>query len=182
MKPPTVPTSPTTQSLTRRLAGPGHLRQQLRYSATLHAAARGAGRRDTGATTLEMVLMAPALIGLLVLVIAAGRVGGANNTVDAAAYSAARAASISRSAPAARAAAYAAANTELTQQGVTCDGLQVNVDTSQFAVPAGQPAQVTADVTCPVPLGDLGLPSLTGTSNVHGRAVSSIDTYRARQP
>ena len=141
---------------------------------------RRLGRRDTGSGTVEMVILAPCLILVLLLVIAVGRIAGANNTVDAAAYAAARAASISRSAPAARAAAYTAANTALTQQGVFCSGLQVNVDTSQFSTPAGQPASVTADVTCPVPLSDLGLANLSGTKDVHGRAVSSIDTYRER--
>ena len=148
----------------------GHLRRMERLT-----------RRDTGSVVVELVVLAPCLVLVLLLVIAVGRIAGANNTVDAAAYAAARAASISRSAPAARAAAYTAANSQLTQQGVSCSGLQVNIDTSQFSIPAGQPASVVADVTCPVPLSDLGLATLSGTRDVHGRAVSSIDTYRARQ-
>ena len=64
--------------------------------------AAGGARRDRGSATVEIVILAPALILVLLFVIAVGRIAGANNTVDAAAFAAARAASISRSAPAAR--------------------------------------------------------------------------------
>lgn len=142
----------------------------------------GSLHRERGSVSLETVILAPFLIGMLLLVIAAGRIGKANTTVDAAAYAAARAASISRSGAQAHTAAAAAATDSLTQQGLTCAGLQVSVDTSQFAVRAGQPAAVTADIACTVPLADLALPGLGGAKTLRGRAVSSIDTYRQRTP
>jgi hypothetical protein len=99
--------------------------------------------------------------------------------VDAAAYDAARSASLARTAGQAHAAAQAAAAASLTQQGLTCVAQQVHVDTGGFTVPVGQVAAVTATVSCTVSAEDLSY-GIGGTRTLTGTATSALDTYRER--
>jgi Flp pilus assembly protein TadG len=141
------------------------------------------GRRrhgDHGAVTLEFVVVAPALLALLGLLVMAGRVAIASNSVESAADEAARSASISRTATGARAAAADGARRALAEQGLQCSSVQVDVDTGGFGVPVGLPAQVRATVTCVVRLSDLALPGFPGSRTVSATAVSPLDTYRER--
>ena len=131
-------------------------------------------------TTLELVVWAPGLLLIVALLTVAGRVNGANAAVEQAATDAARTASIARTSSAARTAATASAQATLTGQGLQCTGTIVTVDTAGFAAPPGQPATVTATVTCPVRLADLAVPGLPGTRTVTHTAVSSLDTFRER--
>ena len=135
---------------------------------------------DRGAVTLEFVVLAPALLGLLGLLIVAGRVAIASNSVEAAADEAARSASISRTASGARSAAEDGARRSLSQQDLQCTSVSVDIDTAGFAVPVGLPAQVRATVTCDVRLADLALPGFPGSRTVTATAVSPLDTYRER--
>jgi Flp pilus assembly protein TadG len=135
---------------------------------------------DRGAVTLEFVVLAPALLGLLGLLIVAGRVAIASNSVEAAADEAARSASISRTASGARSAAEDGARRSLGRQDLQCSSVSVDVDTAGFAVPVGVPAQVRATVTCDVRLADLALPGFPGSRTVTATAVSPLDTYRER--
>jgi Flp pilus assembly protein TadG len=135
---------------------------------------------DRGAATLEFVVLAPVLLALLGLLIMAGRVAIASNSVEAAADEAARSASISRTAAGARSAAQDGARRSLAAQDLRCSSVQVDVDTSGFAVPVGLPAQVRATVTCVVALADLALPGFPGSRTVTATAVSPVDTYRER--
>jgi Flp pilus assembly protein TadG len=137
-------------------------------------------RDDRGSVTLEFVVLAPVLLALIGLLIMAGRVGIASNSVEAAADEAARSASISRTAAGARSAAQDGARRTLAAQDLRCSSVQVDVDTSGFAVPVGLPAQVRATVTCVVALGDLALPGFPGSRTVTATAVSPVDTYRER--
>lgn len=138
-------------------------------------------RGEGGFAAVEVAILAPVLIALGFLVVATGRVAGANSKVDAAAYAAARAASIARTADTAQADAQAAAAASLTQAGQTCAPATVVVDTSGFAIPAGTPATITVRLSCAVPLSDLTmLPGLTSTKVIAAQAVSSLDTYRGR--
>jgi Flp pilus assembly protein TadG len=137
-------------------------------------------RDDRGAVTLEFVVVAPALLALLGLLVMAGRVAIASNSVESAADEAARSASISRTASGARAAAEEGARRSLAEQGLQCSSVQVDVDTAGFAVPVGLPAQVHATVTCVVRLSDLALPGFPGARTVTATAVSPLDTYRER--
>ncbi len=137
-------------------------------------------RDDRGAVTLEFVVVAPALLALLGLLVMAGRVAIASNSVESAADEAARTASISRTASGARAAAEDGARRSLAEQGLQCSSVQVGVDTAGFAVPVGLPAQVHATVTCVVQLSDLALPGFPGSRTVTATAVSPLDTYRER--
>lgn len=137
-------------------------------------------RADRGSTTLELVAWAPGLLLIVALLTVAGRVNSANAAVEQAAVDAARTASIARSSGAAQDAAVRSAQATLSGQDLQCTTTTVTVDTAAFAAPPGQPATVTATVTCPVRLSDLAVPGLPGTRTVTHTAVSSLDTFRER--
>jgi Flp pilus assembly protein TadG len=140
--------------------------------------ARVAGER--GSVSLELVIIAPALLLILGVAIYAGRVSTAGQTVEQAASAAARTASIARTGPAAQTTGDAAARDSLTQQGLRCTSTSINVDTSGFTRPVGTPAAVTVTVTCVVNTSDLAFPGIPGSRMVTGTAVSPLDTYRSR--
>ena len=135
---------------------------------------------DRGSATLELAVLAPALLVLLGLVIAAGRIEVAAGAVEQAASAAARDASIARTGPAARAAATDTARESLRSQGIVCGVLDVAVDASGFSVAAGAPANVVVSVDCTVPLSDLAVPGMPGTRTLRARMVSPLDRYRSR--
>lgn len=142
---------------------------------------RGRERGSTGgADGLELVLLAPILLVLLVLIIGAGRLSVGAGKGDQAAAVAARAASLEHSADAAQASAAAVAASTLADSGLTCQNMNVSIDTSAFSAPAGTPASVTVDVTCSVALSDLAIPGLPGTYNVSGHAASPLDIHQER--
>jgi Flp pilus assembly protein TadG len=134
---------------------------------------------DDGNAALELVILAPVLLALLGLVIAAGRTSIAQGSVDAAARDAARQASIALTPAAARLAGEASARAALRRDGLDCSP-DVLVNTSQFSIPPGQPAAVTATVTCTVSLADLALPGLPGSARLQGTFSSPLDIYRSR--
>jgi Flp pilus assembly protein TadG len=133
-----------------------------------------------GSATLELAIIGPALIVLLAVVIAAGRIQVAGGAVEQAAAAGAREASIARTPAAAAAIAEAAATRVLTQQDLDCAALTVTTDTSGYAVPVGQVGQVGATVTCIVPLSDLGVPVLPGARTLTAQSTSVLDRYRGR--
>ena len=138
------------------------------------------GGHDDGNAALELVVLAPVLLFLLGLVVAAGRTSIAQGAVDAAARDAARQASISLTPGAAQAAALSSAKAALGQDGLDCDP-QVLVSTTQFdTVPVGQPATVTATVSCQVPLSDLVVPGLPGSRTLRFTFTSPLDPFRER--
>ena len=53
--------------------------------------------------------------------------------------------------------------------------LDVVIDTSGFDTPVGEPARVSATVTCRVPLGDLVVPGLPGATTVRVTVDSPLD-------
>jgi Flp pilus assembly protein TadG len=138
------------------------------------------GGRDEGNAALELVVLAPVLLFILGLVVAAGRTSIAQGAVEAAARDAARQASISLTPAAAQAAALSSAKSALGRDGLDCDP-QVSVDTSHFVtVPVGQPTTVTATVTCQVPLSDLVVPGLPGSRTLRFTFTSPLDPFRER--
>jgi Flp pilus assembly protein TadG len=135
--------------------------------------------RERGNAALELVILAPVLLFLLGLVIAAGRTSIAQGSVQAAARDAARQASISRTPAAAQAAALASARLALSQDSLDCTPV-VTVNTGGFGVPVGQAARVTARVTCQVSLSDLLVPGLPGSKTLTATFTSPLDPFRAR--
>ena len=113
-------------------------------------ATRPSRPRTRGSITLELTILAPAVLALLGLVIVAGRIEIAGGAVEQASAAAAREASLARSPEAARQAATRAAMDNLNGQDLHCTDLTVIVDTAGFAVPVGSPAHVSARVSCTV--------------------------------
>jgi Flp pilus assembly protein TadG len=135
---------------------------------------------DRGSATIEMAVLAPALLALLGLVIVAGRISAAGSAVEQAAASAARAASIARDARAAQSAAERGALASLRDQGITCQPLTSSVDTRGFAVAVGSPSSVMVSVSCVVPLADISVPGMPGQRTVTSQMTSPIDRFRGR--
>lgn len=146
----------------------------------LRRGARRLADRDTGWITLELAILAPALLLLLGLLILAGRVGVARSAVEHSAFVAARDASMSRTADEARVAANEAMVRELGSQDIDCASASVEVDTTGFAAPLGQAAVVEVTVTCAVNLADLAIPGLPGERVITASFVSPLDAHRAR--
>jgi hypothetical protein len=180
----TGPPAPPTAKQARRLGGPG--RRVLRSE--IHAAATGSpGRRrpgcpgaEAGSAALEIVVLAPVLILLICFMIAAGRVAIAHGSIDAAARDAARQASLARS-PEQALAALSTARTELAAEGLSCIPSINHADLDRaFAVPLGQPSNVTITVRCSVSLSGLLLKGLPGHVPVQASFTSPLDPYRGR--
>lgn len=137
-------------------------------------------RGDDGNAAVELAPVALIFILFLGLAIGAGRITIAHTAVQAAARDAARQASISRTPGQAQAAALTSAQAALHGDGLDCTPA-VAVGTAGFAVPVGQPAQVSATVTCTVGLADLtAVPGLPGARTLTAIFSSPLDPYRAR--
>jgi Flp pilus assembly protein TadG len=137
-------------------------------------------RADRGALSLEAAILFPLIIMVLLLVVAFGRIGSANNAVDTAARNAARAASLERSGGNASSAGSEVARSVLGQQGLECTSTSIAISTGGFSAGIGEPASTTATVTCTVRLSDIGLPGLPGSKTLTSSFTSSIDSYRQR--
>ncbi|MQA17683.1 MAG: pilus assembly protein [Pseudonocardiaceae bacterium] len=137
--------------------------------------------RERGSLTLEATI---GMLGLLVIVslgFAGARLVHAHHVVTTAAQDAARNASLARDATTAHHDARAAAKAALAGQNLHCRRLTVHIDTGGFTVPVGQPAAVTATVTCQVDLADLTpIPGLPGTVTRSTEFTSPLDQYRER--
>lgn len=135
---------------------------------------------DGGAQSVELVLIAPALLGILLLLIAAGRLSIAEITVGHAAGAAARHAAMLRGEQESLLQAHATAELALQQSGYACRTLHVAVDTAGLRVPVGTVGTVSVTVTCTVALGDIALPGLPGERTLQASASSPVDAYRMR--
>lgn len=122
-------------------------------------------------------MLVPAIVLAVLLVVAVGRVEQARLQVTGAARDAARAASLTRSVPAAQVAAQTSAEVALSAESVTCTGgPTVSLDATQFE-PGGV---VDVTVTCTARLGDLGFPSLPTTKTLTATAASPLEQYRSQ--
>ena len=144
---------------------------------------RGAPR-DLGSVAVEFVLLLPMLLALIGLVVGGARVWWTRTGVQQLASSAARAASIARTAGEARATAESLVRGDAVNSDLRCMAgwPRTTIDTSGFAAPLGTPARVTVRVSCTVPLSDLLLPGLPGSFLVEADAQSPLDRYRMRRP
>lgn len=135
---------------------------------------------ERGAVSVELAVLVPALMLILGLLIAGGRIWFAKTTVNEAAQTAARAASLARSAEAAAADGRSAGRQSMATEGLSCGEESVAVNTAAFAVPVGTPATITSTIRCRVRLSDLVLPGLPGSVDLSGAGSAALDTYRAR--
>jgi Flp pilus assembly protein TadG len=134
--------------------------------------------REAGNAAVELAPVALVLIIFLALAITAGRIITAGNAVADAAREAARQASIARTPAQAQASALTSAQAVLAADHLDCTP-QIRVDTAGFAIPPGQPAQVTVRVTCQVRLPAL-IPGLPASRALTASFTSPLDLYRAR--
>lgn len=136
---------------------------------------------DGGASAVEWAILGPVAIALLSMLIAVGFKLHADSSVHGVAAEAAREASLQRDPATARTAADQAARRWLTQRGVDCTALTINVDTSGFARTYGESATVTVDIACTVGLGGNDAPWIPDSVTVRDAFASPLDPYRADQ-
>jgi Flp pilus assembly protein TadG len=137
-------------------------------------------RRDRGSASIELAILVPVVLVFFLAVIIAGRFSMARQATEAAAYNAARTASLARTATAAGTRGRAAAIASFAAEGITCRTLTVTVDTRGFAVPVGRPATVTVRLTCEAEFADIVLPGMPGSARLTSEFTSPLDTYRSR--
>lgn len=141
---------------------------------------RSGSRRDRGSASIELAIIAPAVLAVFATAVIGGRANLARQSVEAAAFDAARTASLARSASEAHGSATSAANSALTALGLSCTSVTVSVSIDGFEVPVGQPATVTATVSCRADFSDVALPGLPGGATLQASFTSPLDTYRTR--
>ena len=131
-------------------------------------------RGESGSVSIELVLLTPVLVGLLLLVVAFGRIQNARADVEAAARAAARAASTTRDATSARVAGERAAFMEFDGGRFRCDALAFDIDTTTFAADAA----VTATVSCDVSLDDVSGMGIPGHHTITASFTEPLDRFR----
>ena len=134
---------------------------------------------QTGAVSTEMAVLTPLLIGLMLLVVYAGRVAQAESSVANAAHEAARAASLQANLEAAQIAAHETAAANVRIGAVSCRRLEVTVDSDRTTFVAG--GQVAVSVSCTAAFGDIAMLTVPGSQTFTATAVEVIDRYRADQ-
>ncbi|WP_432833050.1 TadE/TadG family type IV pilus assembly protein [Dactylosporangium sp. CA-092794] len=130
-------------------------------------------RDDRGSVAVELAIGMPLAVLFVFLIVGAYHLGQANIDVNAAAAAASRAASLTRSAGAADAAARDSATANLAGQ---CATVTVSVDTSEFH----RGGAVTVHVGCTVTTEGLLGVGLPGSMTVSASSTSPLDLYRAR--
>jgi Flp pilus assembly protein TadG len=135
-------------------------------------------RSQRGAAAVELTLLMPALVLMLGLLVAGGRLWFARTTVNEAAQTAARAASLARSAYAATTAGREAGVQSLATAGLRCRSTSAVINATAFGVPAGMPSTVTSTISCVVDFSDVLLPGWPGSMELTGRGSAALDTYR----
>lgn len=154
----------------------GHRRRVVALPAAPQPADPG---RDSGMSTIELVLLAPLMIMFVMFVVAFGLIVDAKGQAYGAARDAARAGALQRDYGAAMTSAQQAAEADL---GNKCIGVPV-VRSVDSASEAGSDAFAsgglfTVQVTCTVSLAGLNLLGIGPAKTVTARATAPLDTYR----
>jgi len=131
-------------------------------------------RGDEGFAALELAVFTPFLIAMLLLVVGLGRASHGRQLIDQSGAAAARAASLDNNRRLAVGDARAAAGRTLADGGMSCNHLEVDVDTSAFR-PGGY---VDVAVHCVVSLRRLAIAGLPGQVTLTSSSRSPLETYR----
>lgn len=138
-------------------------------------------RRERGSAAIEMAILMPLFVAMFTAAVVVGRTANVISAVEAAAYDAARTASLERDPTTAQQQATLTVEQRLADQGVECvGGPQVSVPPEPYAVPLGEPAFVTATVTCQVTYVDVDLTGVPADRTVTASFISPLDQYRSR--
>ncbi len=137
-------------------------------------------RNELGSMSIEAVILTPIVVIFILFVIACGRFALAQQSVQNAANSAARDASLARSSTDAETQARAGAQASMTSQNVRCASMGISVDPSGIDTPLGDIGTVRATVACTISLADISIPGLPGSINIERTAASPVDPYRER--
>lgn len=133
-----------------------------------------ATRGESGALSVEMVVLTPVLVACILAIAGGARYVEARDQVSSAAMIAARAASLEAGPGTAGEAGRLAAVRALAERGRSCPRLDVRVDNEAFV--AG--GSVSATVTCIADLSDLVGFGLPGSRSFSATAVVPIDSHR----
>ena len=130
---------------------------------------------ERGSLTVELVVLTPVLLIMALSMLAFGRVAETRQQVVEAARAGAEAASIAPDAARAEVASGAAAGGGTDSFSRSCLEPVVLTDASQFH-PGGS---VTVTVVCHVPLADVAIPGIPGSTVVRASSTAPIDPYRS---
>lgn len=133
---------------------------------------------ERGAAAVEWALLVPLLLMCACVAVAGARLALARQHVHDAVGSAARAATVQKSASAGDRAARGMLSANL----VTCQSSTVSIDVSALRAAPGTPGSVTVSATCVVLLSDLLVPGLPGSITVDAVSSAAVDTYSRRGP
>lgn len=137
-------------------------------------------RPERGTSTLEVAAWGVPMALFLVLMGASVRMMTAEQAVQSAAASAARAASFESTDAAAADAARDFAHTSLQQSGVECAGMNVTVEAVGLQAAIGTIGRVTAHVSCTVDLARAALVGLPGSRELRASVTVPVDAFRER--
>ena len=137
-------------------------------------------RDDAGESSVGLLIVAPAIGVLILMAVVAGRIGAAQTSLEAAAGIAAREATLAGAPAQGHSNATSSVRMTLDQADFTCTSQSLQLDTGALLNAPGIPGEVTATLTCTVPLGDLAVPGVPGTWELTAEASSPVDTYRER--
>lgn len=137
--------------------------------------------RERGtAASVEAVVILPALLLFVGLLLSFARLVLADQHINAAAATAARAAALERTVPAAERAADQALSLALAERDIACRSMGTVVDAAGVARALGESATVSVSVTCAVELSDISLPGIPGTVSVTATRDAPVDPLRGR--
>ena len=136
--------------------------------------------RERGAVSVEAALLIPVFVLVAALGTAGWRIWWTGTQVQAAAESAARAASQAGTTTQANLLISQVVAADLATAGVHCSQLTTQADVSAVAAVAGNTGTVTVTVTCTVGMNDLLVPGLPGSVTVRGDASEAIDPFARR--
>lgn len=129
---------------------------------------------DDGFSTLELIVVFPFLMAMVLLMVGFGRYTHGKQLVEQAAAAAARSAALATGPDQARDAAVREASDTLAGAGVSCEQMNVLVDTGQFR--AG--GQVSVTVTCSANMSDLTVVGFPGSKTLTASSTAPLDQYR----
>ena len=127
--------------------------------------------------SIEAVLIIPAFLVFLALIAAIGRTAAVREDLHASVVDGARIASLATTSAEGESSARTAVENHLSEERVDCIYIDISINSYAVDLPPGQPGEVSATVTCTVPLSDLAVPGLPGQIRLTETFSTPIDPY-----